>query len=203
MPDPDFTLPFGMDEVLIDSGEDPAQMCAALTDEAIEAIRKNGGTIPLCTVEQPAGKAEVVQAGNSIQFTTKDFKGNTANSADIFARKKVTMVNLWGSFCGFCIGELAELNRLNQEYLPKGAQVIGIVYDADNEDLIEEAAEILSDFRVEYINLIPNKEIKEIFKVQSFPSTYFVNDKGEVLGEPIFGAEIAKYKERLDQYLAD
>ena len=129
VPDPDFTLPFGMDEVLIDSGEDPAQMCAALTDEAIEAIRKNGGTIPLCTVEQPAGKAEVVQAGNGIQFTTKDFNGNTANSADIFARKKVTMVNLWGSFCGFCIGELAELNRLNQEYLPKGAQVIGIVYD--------------------------------------------------------------------------
>ena len=174
----------------------------ALSEEALEAIRKNGGAIPLCTVEQPAGKAEVVKAGNAVQFTTKDFAGNTVASDDLFARRKVTMVNIWGTFCGFCIGELTELKRLNSEYAAKGAQIVGIVYDAVEEDLILDARDILSDFKVDYINLLPNEDIKAIFKTQSYPTTYFVNDNGEVLGEPIFGADIAKYTELLDKYLA-
>ena len=182
--------------------EDPAELCVVLSEEALEAIRKNGGAIPLCTVEQPAGKAEVVKAGNAVQFTTKDFAGNTVASDDLFARRKVTMVNIWGTFCGFCIGELTELKRLNSEYAAKGAQIVGIVYDAVEEDLILDARDILSDFKVDYINLLPNEDIKAIFKTQSYPTTYFVNDKGEVLGEPIFGADIAKYTELLDKYLA-
>ena len=42
------------------------------------------------------------KAGDKISFTATDFKGNPVTS-EIFAKNKLTMVNIWGTFCGPCI----------------------------------------------------------------------------------------------------
>ena len=51
--------------------------------------------------------------------------------------------------------------------------------------------------------MLPTNEIKELFKVQAFPCTYFVNDRGEVLGEPIFGVALSEFPDLVDKYLAE
>ena len=152
---------------------------------------------------RPLGLTEFVEAGSGISFETKYLSGEPANTAEIFGKKKVTMVNIWSTTCGFCIGELPDLVKLNKEFEQKGAQIIGIVYDAVDEDTIQDAKEIVDDLNVDYAVLLPTPEIKELFKVQVFPCTYFVNEKGEILGEPVFGPALSDFSAIVDKYLAE
>lgn len=71
------------------------------------------------------------------------------------------------------------------------------------DDVIEDAKDIVDDLHVDYVTLLPTNEIKELFKVQAFPCTYFFNDKREVLGEPIFGVALSEFPAMVDKYLAD
>ena len=41
-------------------------------------------------------------------FTTKDLDGNEVTE-EIFAKKDLTVVNIWGTFCTPCIGEMPAL----------------------------------------------------------------------------------------------
>lgn len=63
------------------------------------------------------------KAGDKISFTATDFKGNPVTS-EIFAKNKLTMVNIWGTFCGPCIREMPDLARINEENKAKGIEEI-------------------------------------------------------------------------------
>ena len=141
------------------------------------------------------------RSNDIVLFHTTDIAGNPISSADLFSANKSTMIKIWSTTCTHCIGEIPELIKLNNEFKHKGAQVIGIVYDADETEEVKEAKEILTDYHVNYVNLLPNKEIWKIFRTQAFPSTFFVNEKGEILGEPVLGSKISEYKDLLSQYL--
>ena len=157
--------------------------------------------IPNFTFARPMGLTEFVDAGTGISFKTTDIEGNPIDTAELFGSRKVTMVNIWETSCGFCIGELPDLIKMNKDFQAKDAQIVGIVYDAMEDDLIEEARDIVNDLGVDYVTLLPTAEIRDLFKVQSFPTTYFVNEKGEILGEPVLGAALDKFPEMVDRYL--
>ena len=61
-------------------------------------------------------------------FTGSNLDGGSVSS-DIFAENSVTVVNFWFSSCAPCVGELPELNALNEELMEKGGAVIGINTD--------------------------------------------------------------------------
>lgn len=158
--------------------------------------------IPNFTLARPMGLTEIVEAGTGISFETKDVKGNPVKASELFGKQKVTMINIWSTTCGFCIGEMPELVKLNKEFESKGAQIVGIVYDATDDDVIEEAKEIIEDLNIDFVNLLPTDEIKQVFNVQSFPCTYFVNQQGEIVGDPVFGAAVSQYPKMVDELLS-
>ncbi|MBQ4235421.1 MAG: TlpA family protein disulfide reductase, partial [Treponema sp.] len=45
------------------------------------------------------------KAGEKITFTATDLNGRIVTS-EIFEKNKVTMLNIWGTFCGPCIREM-------------------------------------------------------------------------------------------------
>ena len=49
----------------------------------------------------------------SIKFSAKDIDGKNV-SEKVFADSKITMVNVWGTFCGPCIREMPDLGVLNK-----------------------------------------------------------------------------------------
>jgi len=158
--------------------------------------------IPNFTFARPMGLTEVVDTGTGISFQTTDLEGNPVDTGKLFTSHKVTMVNIWSTTCGFCIGELPELVKMNKDFQAKGAQIVGLVYDAIDPDIIEEAKEIAADLNVDYVTILPTAEIRDLFKVQTFPCTYFVNEKGEILGDPIFGAALSQFPKMVDEYLS-
>lgn len=136
-------------------------------------------------------------------FNTVDLIGNTVTS-DIFTENKLTVVNLWGTFCSPCIEEMPELEAWSKE-LPDGVKIIGIVGDIEGEDDAEHldlAKDIVEKSGVTFQNLIVNDEFSEFMDgIIGFPTTLFVDQTGAVAGDPIVGSDMEAYKQFVEEYI--
>ena len=145
-------------------------------------------------------------AGSAISFETTDLDGNPVSSADIFSRNKITMVNIWGTFCGPCINEMPDLEILNQRIGDKGCAIVGVVIDAGGDyqmEVIRAAEEIIKDTGVSYLNLLPWEDIDNQFPAQYIPTTYFIDPNGNIVGEAAVGSRGADdYEALIDEALA-
>lgn len=157
-----------------------------------------------CGTEEAEEAASISVAGTVENFEAVDLDGNTVKMEDLFAQNKVTMVNLWGTFCGPCINEMPELAEMAPEFQEQGGAVVGLVVDVYEKDpvMIDVAKGILKDTGVGYLNLCYSAQCEDNFPAEAVPTTYFVNSKGEVLGDPIVGASPEAYRTRMAECLA-
>ena len=127
------------------------------------------------------------------EFMGKDLEGNEVNSEELFSGNAVTVVNFWFTTCGPCVGELADLDALNNELMEKGGSLIGInafTLDGKESDIYD-AKEVLMKKGASYKNVYfdSNSEAgKFVANIYAFPTTYVVDRKGNIVGEPILGA---------------
>ena len=144
------------------------------------------------------------EEGTNISFETIDLNGNPVKSESLFAQNKVTMINIWATTCGPCISEMPELEEMNKEFAQKGGAIVGLVDDVwvSNMKYLDEAQEIVRDTGVTYTNLCAWDGYDEVLSSVGTPTTYFVDSNGKIIGDPILGASPAKYKERMEEYLA-
>ena len=139
-----------------------------------------------------AGSAESGQE-KFPDFQGKDLDGKEVNSSELFSGNTVTVVNFWFTTCKPCVGELADLDALNQELAQKGGAVVGInafTLDGD-EGAIAEAKEILSKKGAAYQNLWFDSDSdagRFTAGLYAFPTTYVVDQDGNIVGQPIVGA---------------
>ena len=145
-------------------------------------------------------------------FEGKDLDGNTVKSDELFSANAVTVVNFWFTTCNPCVGELAELDALNKELAKKGGTLIGVntsTLDGDKTE-ISDAKDVLMKKGATYQNVYfdSNSEAgKFATNLLAYPTTYVVDRKGNIVGEPIVGAITEKkqaetLQKRIDQVLA-
>ena len=146
--------------------------------------------------------AESVQ-GQFPKFTTTNLDGKEVTS-DIFAQKKITVLNIWGTFCPPCVGEMPELGEWAKNF-PADAQLVGLVCDvggSDDTKTISDAKEILQKADADFLNIVPSEEILAYLNtVDAVPTTIFIDAQGNILGEAIIGAQVKEYKKRLEELL--
>ena len=141
-------------------------------------------------------------------FEGKDLDGNDVKSDELFSGNAVTVVNFWFTTCGPCVGELAELDALNNELAEKGGTLIGInAFTLDgNETAISEAKDVLMKKGASYKNVYFDSGSdagKFVEKVYAYPTTYVVDRNGNIVGEPIVGAITEKTQAETLQKLID
>ena len=141
-------------------------------------------------------------------FEGKDLDGNTVKSDELFSANAVTVVNFWFTTCGPCVGELAELDALNNELAEKGGTLIGInAFTLDgNETAISEAKDVLMKKGASYKNVYFDSGSdagKFVEKVYAYPTTYVVDRNGNIVGDPIVGAITEKTQAETLQKLID
>lgn len=139
------------------------------------------------------------KAGDKIEFDTKDMGGNSVTSA-IFADSKLTMINIWGTFCGPCIREMPDLGKLNEANKSRGMQIIGIPIDIVDWNGREQprtkanGEAIIKRTGANYMHLVPTKEMLNGFlrNVQAVPMTFFVDSTGKIVGDVYMGSRSQK-----------
>ena len=148
---------------------------AANIETLVEGIQSLKDGIMLFTPSQSAGFE-----GNLSSFTSEDMAGNEITQ-DIFKDYDITMVNVWATWCGFCVEEMPELQRL-YTMLPDNVNMITICDDAEGQ--YELASQILADCSADFVTVKGNDEITEslIQYLSGFPTTVFVDSEGKVVG---------------------
>ena len=156
------------------------------------------------TIKEPESIYPSTEDGAAVSFETQDLDGNPVTSQELFAGHKITMVNIWATWCINCKSEMTELEELNKEWAEKGCQIIGICDDADEEEMIPTAKKILEEHSVTFRNVRSNDVIRdEQLPSVAMPTSYFVDSEGKILGKPIVGKNVEQYKETLQQLLSE
>ena len=142
-----------------------------------------------------------------ITFEAQDLEGNTVTEA-VFAESELTMVNVWATYCNPCLSEMPELGELAGEYRSDEFQIIGIVSDVQEEseaEAVEYAAMLVEQTGAAYPHLLLNESLfrSMLSGVSAVPTTFFVNEKGEVLDTVVGAMDKDSWKEKIDGLLKE
>lgn len=138
--------------------------------------------------------------GSFSSFATTDLEGNEVPDG-VFSKADVTVVNFWGTYCNPCIKEMPELGKW-AEQLPDNVQVMGVVIDvtSTSDATCATAREIVSDTGADYTQLVCSGGLEDAEReITAVPTTYFVGKDGNILCEPVVGARVDTYKQRVEE----
>ena len=132
------------------------------------------------------------------------------SAEDIFAGKKLTMVNVWATYCNPCIAEMPELAKLHHDYADKGFQIVGVLSDvgvatAYDGEALEYGQVIIEQTGADYLHLVPSREmmIGCLSSITAVPTTYFIDENGQQVGtEYVGGRDYAGWQAIVDELLA-
>ena len=124
---------------------------------------------------------------------------------------RLTMVNVWATYCNPCINEMADLGRLAEDMKAEGVQIVGLLSDATDASLssveykVNLAREIAEATGASYPHLLPSKKLyrKVISGISAVPTTFFVDETGAIVGGPYVGARnYSAWKQIIENELA-
>lgn len=114
------------------------------------------------------------------EFTAKTISGEDISS-DLFKDSKLTVVNVWGSWCGPCVQEIPELQKLYESMKDKDVNVIGLAQDAGTD--LDAVKEIIDKNKVTYQNIVPEGATEDfVMSLMAFPTTFFVDSDRNIVG---------------------
>ena len=114
------------------------------------------------------------------EFSAKTVSGEDISS-DVFKESKLTVVIGWGSWCGPCVQEIPELQKLYESMKDKDVNVIGLAQDAGTD--LDAVKEIIDKNKVTYQNIVPEGATEDfVMSIMAFPTTFFVDSDRNIVG---------------------
>jgi thiol-disulfide isomerase/thioredoxin len=139
-------------------------------------------------LRDPDSLTFVLPDSGPFQFTVTDHNGKAVAFNNDSFRQKVTVVQIFGSWCPNCSDEGLFLKELHRNYSSKGLQIIPVAFERS--DNMEENARVIGSQAKEMALDYPvflggqKRQAGEVFpmlnKIMSFPTTIFLDKKGEV-----------------------
>jgi thiol-disulfide isomerase/thioredoxin len=122
-------------------------------------------------------------------FSASDLNGHIVDNT-FFANQRLTMVNVWGTFCGPCIREMPGLAQLPGEFPSTDFAILGVIADTPDASNEAMARQLTGSTGVTYTNVIPDRSImtEMLADVSVVPTTFFVDRTGSVVGEVLTGS---------------
>ena len=141
--------------------------------------------------------------GLQLSFETRDLDGNPVKSGELFRQNKITMLNIWATWCEPCKEELKALGEMDSRLQEQGCRLVGMLYDSGDEGAAQEGKALLKENGAEYLNLMfPEGFEEQLGKRLSLPTNLMVDSSGTVLCS-IGGASIDAYEPVVQKLLAE
>lgn len=134
-----------------------------------------------CGSKESADGSESGGAEGFGDFEAELYGGGVV-SEEIFSEAELTLVSVWATYCGFCIEEMPNFEKLSKEYGDRGFQAVGIVTDAAGPE--DEAVQaIIDETGVTYRQILFNEQMYEtaMRDVQAVPTSLLVDRDGNVV----------------------
>lgn len=130
--------------------------------------------------------------GKEYTFTAETLDGQTIDSAELFAKAKVTMLNIWGTYCYPCLMEMPDLGRLADDYADADFQLIGLICDVNSpdSDTGATALEQIAETGADYTHMLATAEVIKnvMFDVYAVPTTLFFDSEGKLICSAVVGS---------------
>lgn len=142
-----------------------------------------------------------------LTFEASTIDGEAWNS-DKFANSKLTMINVWGTYCNPCLSEMPDLGEIASEYDSADFRLIGVICDVmegDDEKNVAYAKELIDETKADYPHLLLNESLYVSFMsaVSAVPTTFFVRQDGSLIGYLTGAQSKENWKALIDQLLAE
>ena len=142
-----------------------------------------------------------------LTFEASTIDGESLTS-ECFGDSKLTMINVWATYCNPCLSEMPDLGEIAASYDTADFQILGIisdVMDESGEEDIEYAKELINQTGANYPHLLLNESLYSnlVGAVSSVPTTFFVNQEGEVLGYVVGAKSKGDWEAIINELLAE
>lgn len=156
-------------------------------------------------------------ASSNVNFTFKDSNGKLVSFSDKKFKNKVVILQITGTWCPNCMDETRFFNEVYEKYKSKGLEIISLAYERTEDFARSQKAikNFINRLNVKYTVLITpvaasdpqrvEKTLPQLEKIPAFPTSIFVNRKGEIqkihagFSGPGTGEE--EYKKQKEEYI--
>lgn len=137
-----------------------------------------------------------------VSFEAADVEGNTVSSS-VFSQSKLTMVNVWATYCNPCLSEMPSLGELAEEYDAEELQIIGVISDVLEGEDASAAESLIRQTGANYTHLLLNESLYYglLSEVSAVPTTFFLDENGTVLDVVVGAKTKTAWEEIIDGLL--
>lgn len=167
--------------------------------------------VPGCrnTLASPLKMTGASDAVDFSRWTAVDLDGGAVDQ-DLLKGSRLTLVNVWATFCGGHAEDLTALQSLYESYPREDLNIVGIVASAQtpdgavNEDEIGYVKYLLEMTGAEYPQMLPSDDLIQI-KLKDLgviPESFLLDSAGNLVGEPWIGSrDVGELRQIVDAAL--
>ncbi|MEO7166457.1 MAG: TlpA disulfide reductase family protein [Chthoniobacterales bacterium] len=146
-----------------------------------------------------ASGAEKKEPRSAPNWELKDVEGKPVKLSDY--KGKVILLNFWATWCPPCRDEIPDLIALQQRYAPQGLVVIGMSVDRGGAEMVRRFA---TKMGINYpVVMADQKTAASYGDFSAIPTSFFINRKGEIVGERGGAADEATFEAEITPLLAN
>lgn len=140
-----------------------------------------------------------------ISFAAQDLEGNPVSS-QILASSKLTMINVWATYCNPCLREMPDLGELAGGYAPEEFQILGIISDVEeksDQKMKDLALDLVEKTGADYTHLLLNESLYYalLTDVSAVPTTFFFDQEGNLLNTIVGSMDKTSWEEEINALL--
>lgn len=124
---------------------------------------------------------------NAPDFHAEDINGKPLHLLDF--RGKYVLLDFWATWCGPCIAEIPNVQRLNEKYSKDKLIVIGISLDRDEQVLLS----FLKKNNLSFLQILDKKKtISNKYNVTAIPMNFLIGPDGIIIAADLRGRQLLK-----------
>lgn len=170
-------------------------------------------TAPSTTQSEDTDKSANAEKSNTLQefappvsFEATAIDG-TEITSDILTESKLTMINVWATYCNPCLNEMPALGEIAASYDRADFQILGIISDAtvtSDQDTLDLAQSLIDKTDADYTHLLLNEDLYYgmLLEVTAVPTTFFINSDRQIIDTVIGAMEKEDWEAKIEGLLA-
>ncbi|MBO0725456.1 MAG: redoxin domain-containing protein [Blastocatellia bacterium] len=108
-------------------------------------------------------------------FTLTDLNGKPVSLQSL--RGKAVLLNFWATWCGPCVAEMPQLEKLHREYKNKGLIILGI----DDEEAAVAQAYLKRQGYTFNTLVDAGKRVMRLYRINAIPQSFFITKDGKIV----------------------